>query len=651
MKRALLSLVLVAGLIPAAISQDIERETWAGQPVLHTIDSKYNEESAVIILDKRRMEYVDVKDELAVYKTLHRIIRINDDKGIESFNRVYLPVSDNSDIADIRARTILPNGKIIEVSKENIKDLKEEEEVYKIFAMEGLVKGCEVEFYYTYKRNAGFFGAEIFQGRTPVLEARFDLIAPDRLVFEMRPFNSSVKPLDTLVGQKKWLTVVEKNIQGVEEEKYSAYQAGLKRFEYKLAYNTSRTTKDRLFTWDELAKRVFSNYTTVSDKETKRTNDLVGDMKVKDLSTELEKITAVEHYLKTKFTTREDIGGEDAMNLEKVIKSKLASYVGIVRLYSAIFRQLGIAHEFVLAGDRNKFTVEKNFENWNNTDNALIYFPSLKKYMAPTLSEYRFPWIDPNWGGTNAFFCKSTTIGEYSTAFGEVRMIQLEDYSKSMSNIDAEVSLSKNLDTVLVSISQIYAGYPAATYRAIFNYNSEENIKLVTKEMIKFGTNSENVISSKVENKDFESYNQNKPFILSAVVKASELMERAGNKLIVKVGDIIGQQVEMYQEKPRQFPMEIDFPHVLERHIRFTIPEGYSIKNLDDIKISHVVTEKGQPTVGFTSTYVLEGNVVKIHIMEEYRKTSYPLSQFEEFKKVINAAADFNKVVLVLEKK
>ena len=107
----------------------------------------------------------------------------------------------------------------------------------------------------------------------------------------------------------------------------------------------------------------------------------------------------------------------------------------------------------------------------------------------------------------------------------------------------------------------------------------------------------------------------------------------------------------MYQEKPRQFSMEIDFPHVLERHIRFTIPDGYTVKNLDDIKISHVVTEKGQPTVGFTSTYILEGNVVKIHIMEEYRKTSYPLSQFEEFKKVINAAADFNKVVLVLEKK
>ena len=169
--------------------------------------------------------------------------------------------------------------------------------------------------------------------------------------------------------------------------------------------------------------------------------------------------------------------------------------------------------------------------------------------------------------------------------------------------------------------------------------------------MIKFGTNSENLVSSKMENEDFESYHDNKPFILSATVKASELVEKAGNKTIIKIGDIIGPQVEMYQEKPRQFPMHIDFPHILERKINFTIPDGYTVKNLDDLKISHTYQENGQTTMGFSSSYQVAGNVVKITILEEYRRTYYPLSQFEDFKTVINAAADFNKVALVLEKK
>jgi hypothetical protein len=170
-------------------------------------------------------------------------------------------------------------------------------------------------------------------------------------------------------------------------------------------------------------------------------------------------------------------------------------------------------------------------------------------------------------------------------------------------------------------------------------------------EIVKFGTKSENIVSSKRENDDFESYWQNKPFILTATVKASELVERAGNKTLVKIGDIIGPQVEMYQEKPRQFPMNITYPHVLERKIKFIIPDGYTAINPDDIKIKHVYQDKGQTTMGFASDYTMEGNTITITILEEYRRTFYPLSQFEDFKKVINAAADFNKVVLVLQKK
>ena len=107
----------------------------------------------------------------------------------------------------------------------------------------------------------------------------------------------------------------------------------------------------------------------------------------------------------------------------------------------------------------------------------------------------------------------------------------------------------------------------------------------------------------------------------------------------------------MYQEKPRQFPMEIEFPHILARKIKFTIPAGYIVKNPDDLDIDHTYQENGQLTMGFVSSYKIEGNTLVITILEEYRKTNYALSQYEEFRKIINAAADFNKVALILEKK
>ncbi len=629
----------------------IEMESWSDKPALHTIDKKYENESAVILLDTRRIEYVDdTKGNVISFKTLHKIVHINDDKGIEAFNKVYLQVSDNADIVDIKARTILPNGKVVILDKNNIKDLKEEDRQYKIFALDGLQKGCEVEYYYTYNKNTSFFGREILQMHMPVLSAKLEIISPDRLGFELKTFNSNSIPADTLLGDKHHLWVSMNNLAATEDEKYANATANMARVEYKLSYNSSKSKTERLFTWDELAKRIYSNYSSFTPKELKLTESLIEEKKWASLGSNKEKIVAIENYIKKNIGTREDIDGDDAENIEKILKNKIASHRGIIRLYTLLFNKLAIEIEFVLTGDRSDFTLDKKFENWNNCENSLIYFTSERKFLAPTVATMRYPWIEPNWGNAYGVFCKGTVIGTFSTAVAEVKQIVLEDYTQSSSNIDAKIELTPSLDTLVLNTSQIYRGYAASTYRAIFNFASDEEQKRYLKEIIKFGANSENILSSKIDNKDFESYSDNKPFVLNAVVKASELVEKAGDKVLIKVGDVIGRQVEMYQEKPRMFPMEFPYANTQERKIELTIPEGYKIKNINDLAIKNTYEDNGQLTMGFVSAYKQEGNKVIINIREEYRKTFYPLSQYEDFKRVINSAADFNKVVLVLEK-
>lgn len=657
MKRTLL-LSLITLMACAVYSQQpkIITETWEANPTIHKIDKKYDNESAVVLLDKRRVEYVDGKEELMVYRTLHKIVKVNDDKGIESFNTVYLGVADNSDIVDIRARTILPNKKIIEVDRKNIKDLKDEDgNQYKIFALEGLEKGCEVEYFYTHKSSTSFFGREVLQGGYPVLEAKVDIVSPQRLVFESRLYNTGSIEAKTdtasLPDEKRIVSVTGNLIDGLEEEKYSNYRANLMRMEFKLAFNKARSSREKLFTWNELAKRVYENYSTYSEKETKRVKNFVESNKWDKLATEQEKISAVENYLKQNIGTREDIYGDDARNLESIIKNKIASHFGIVRLYGAIYSQLGIEYQFVLTGNREDYAIDKTFENWNNSDNPILYFPSQKRYLAPTRLEMRYPFIAPHWGATNGLFCKGTTIGNYTTAIAEIKPVTLENYADSYSNIDAIIKLNPKLDTLYITMKQLYSGYSASYYRAAFNFSSAEEQKNMIKQLVRFGTNSENIMESGVENKEFENYSINKPFVLRAVVKSTELMEQAGSKILIKLGDIIGQQVEMYQEKPRKLPMEIDYPHVMNRTIQFQIPDGYIVKNPDDIKMNIVHKENDAPTMGFVSDYKLDGNLLNVTITEEYRNTFYPLTQYEDFKKVINAAADFNKVVLVLEKK
>ncbi|MBS1934087.1 MAG: hypothetical protein JST96_08805, partial [Bacteroidetes bacterium] len=273
------------------------------------------------------------------------------------------------------------------------------------------------------------------------------------------------------------------------------------------------------------------------------------------------------------------------------------------------------------------------------------------KFLAPTRPDFRYPWILPTWGSTNGLFCKKTSLGSFSTAIAEVKKVELEDYHKSFSNIESKIEFDGNLDSLVIDAKQIYGGYTASVYRDIFNLSNAEQKQSVIKDMAKTVSGSEHIIFSEIKNQGFENSNSDSPFVFHSTTKSAELLEKAGNKLLVKIGLAIGPQVEMYQEKPRQQPISLEYPHFEERTIDFKIPDGYIVKNASDLKIEQTYKDKGNISMGFVSAYTQNGNVLSIHIMEQYCSTSYPLSLFDEFKKIINASSDFNKVVLVLEKK
>ncbi len=654
-KIALLSIPIVLLSLQQLHAQGpkIEKETWDEKPSIHTIAAKYSKESAVVVSSKLRLEYVDeAKDEVAEYYTLHKIIHIIDDRGIEGFNKIYLGINEDAEVVDVKARTILPGGKIIALDKNNIKEIKDEKDnVYKIFAMDGLEKGCDIEYYYTYKKPTSYFGREVVQESIPVLQTNLRIISPKRLKFDVKSYNFSTKATDTVINDNR---IAECNVietPGLEEEKYAYYDANLQRIEFKLSYNEVINKTERLFTWNELAKRLYSIYTDYSDKEYKAVTDLVSANGWDKLPDETSKIIAVEKYVKGKFSYNEQLGSKDGNSLEGVLNTKVAGTIGTMRLYGAIFNNLGVVYQFVLAGNREKYLVDRSFENWNNCDYPILYFPAENKFLAPTRPDYRYPWIVATWGETNGVFCKHTSIGTLSTAIADVKNVTLEDYQKSFQNIEARLELNPGLDSIAIDEKQIFAGYAAIGYRDAFNYANADQQKDMIKELTKAFANSENILFSEVLNQDFDAENTNLPLILHTKTKSGELIEQAGNKLLLKIGMAIGPQVEMYQEKPRQAPINMEFAHVEERKLEFIIPAGYTISNPNDLKINQTYIENGQQTMGFVSDYEIKGNVLSIHIIEEYKKTDYPFNQFDQFRKIINASSDFNKVVLVLEKK
>lgn len=624
---------------------------WKATPALHELPAQYANENAVIIMDQRLHTFLpDEKEGLLLYTTLHKIIRVNKEQGVEMFNKVYVPVAYDAEVQEIQARVITPAGKVINLPADKVLDEEEDGRLYKKFALEGVEKGSEVEYIARIKRNASFFGLEVFQSPVPCAEARFTLTIPAYLVFTCKGYNGFEMAADTVIGEQRISYGSCSNIAVVENEKYAQTAQHLKNVQYKLSYNLSKDKDVRLFTWNQLAKNIFDRYSKPEEKEVKAIAAFLKSSKING-ETEEAKIIALEDYLKNNISINEQGIGDDAELIEKIVKTKVASNEGFTKLFALCLQQMDIKYQIVFPSKRDDIPLDEKLENYRLIEDPVFYFPGTGKYLEPTNISFRYPYIQPNWAATKGLFLQNTSIGNFNTAYASFKNIAILPYEQSSHNMEVKLRFNSNLDSVLMHSKQIFTGYGASMYRPAFHFLPKDKIQDFTQELMQSVSNSKNIRNIKVANDAFADGYSNKPLTIEGDISSAELFEIAGNKLLLKIGDVIGPQVQMYQEKPRQLPVSVEYPHALDRKIELTIPDGYSIKNPDDLKF--FITEKAneEGTMGFISTYKIEGQKLLIDIHEYYKETAYSMEQFDAFQKVINAAADFNKVVLVLEKK
>ncbi len=626
--------------------------TLVATPELHTVSKEFITESAVYIKDDRKLELVPVSKGIDFYSSYHKIIRVNDEKGIENFNKIYIPVNSNMELVQIKARAITPGNKIVEVTPDAIKDYKDNNGEFKIFAVDGISKGSEIEYSYTVKRSPFFFGKEVVQGRFPVQESSVEIISPSGIRFEAKSFNAKNEPSEEVDEEKNQRVIrfTATNVASYTEEKYANIRPGLLQVQYKLSYTQNKGMNVRMFTWNELAKDVYNTYNKFSKKEKDVAEDLLKKANIKTAVTDEQKIKIVENYVKNNIKTGEDVEGDDFEDFNKIQRNKIATNKGIGRLMCAMLQEAEVKYEVVIAGDREEYLIERNFENWNHAQNLVLYFPSVKQYIAPSSYLFRYPFIPPSWAGTNGLYCVPVEVGEMKSAMAEVKAIPMMPATRSHHDLETELSFNKEGDTVFVNTKHIHSGYDAAYYKAQFIFLPPDEQKNFLKEMAKNSGKTETIISHELKNKELETTDEDKPFVVDLKLASVDLVESAGNKILLKVGDCIGPQVEMYNERERQFDIEIDFPHFLDRKIVLNIPHGYKVKNPDDLKFNLTYNTGTRTGMSFVSSWKQEGDKLIIDISEHYNQIKWPKTDYGNFVKVINAAADFNKVVLVLEK-
>lgn len=639
--------------LPNEVNAQSKYMQWAEKPVLHNTPEIAKNSSAVVLKDLRLVEYTpNNKDEVEVTSELKRLIKVLDDKGVESFNKIYVRIASGAYDVEVKARAILPDGRVVVVPQDKILDVEEEGKKYKKFAMEGVVTGSEVEYYVKQKFEVFTFGMEYYMfGSSPTEEAWFGLSVPDHLYFDVKGYNGFTVEKDTVIDKQRLTFAHASGIVPFKEEQYSSSDPHIPNVQYKLSYNYAQDKNVRLNTWNNLARNVYNNYHVLSDKESKAIDNFMKQMKLpKNASTE-EKIAFIEHYIKSNIVITDSRISEDADNLEVIVKTKVAREFGAIRLMIGVLEKAGLKTSVVFPSKRDDSPIDESFENFRLLNDVLLYFPETEHFLDPIGLQNRYPVFDPYWGGTQGLFINETEIGGFKSGLYQFDTIPLMPFEYSSTNMETHLKFNKERDSLILDTRQILTGYSAIPYRSIYSFLETERHDDFTKNVVSNISKSDSVHIKKVENKELTNTLKNKPLIISATITSSDLLEVAGKNILLKIGETIGTQVQMYEDKDRQLPIIIQYPHALIRDIELDIPDGFTIKNPDDLRFEVLDGKTIETsTMGFISTYTIKGKKLTVHINEFYKAIYYPKENIDMFRKVINAAADFNKVTLVLEK-
>lgn len=622
---------------------------WNEKDTKIEIPKNYENEKEVILSRNLKIEVVVDKNTAKQYRLIHEKKYINSDDAIERNNKIYIPFGDNENVLITKVRVILKNGKISVLDKKDIKEEVDQEKgmKYNYFAINGLEKGSVIEKLYIIEEAPDLKGNTVkMQDEYPISEFNFELITPAHLVFKTKSYNGLSEPVldEKKFEHKKVLTISEKDIIGLkDDEAYSNRDVKLKLFRYKLDANLYSGQKN-LSNFKEYATTTFELINPVLDKkQEKAITSFCESIPVsKDPQ---EQIWNIENKIKK--TIIYDKYADSKAGLSDIISSKQANSLDIIKLYAAVFKYFKIEQNLVFTSNRYKIPFDKDFESYENLDEFLFYFPNIKKYLTPTEVEYRLPLFPSYLGNNNGLFIKEKIFAGLSMGIGEINFIEIPGTEITHDYMDITADFTKDIENPLITSNMTYGGYSGLNFQPIKDFVSNDQYQTMLKTISENYTLQTEYKTLTTEN-DGTEFIGKKPYKLNLTFDGKEMIQKAGGNYLFSVGQTIGRQMEFYQENKRELPVEIDYPHYYTRKIKIILPEGATIKNLDKFVMNFKTDLNGKTEAAFTSNYSQDKNVVTIENTEFYNIINYPLSSFDQYKAVINAAADFNKIVVIV---
>jgi cellulose synthase operon protein C len=482
---------------------------------LPTIE-KYPNAGAFILLDEANLD-INNSDNFA-YSTLerHRIVKILNRRG-HKYANVTIPYSSTTDISDVNARTITPEGDIISLKLENIyevtlypsfvfySDIKA-----KKFTIPGVEDGCIVE--YKWKKtvpNFTYWDRWSFQNDDPTLISRYKVLAPSEWELKSKPneIDIEVKTENLPAGFKQTYLWEAKNIEAFEYE--------------PMMPPISRSIKSVLFspigmeTWQKL-ENWYVNLLGERHRSTSKIKEFTDNL-VQDCTTPLQKLERIFKFARDNIryvSISIGIGGYQPHFAEEVLHNRYGDCKDKATLLSAMAQSQDIDVELVLISTAQNGLVDTTITShvqfnhviskatisdsiiWMDATEVFCPFGQLPWYDSDRLVVVVNPNKDPIWFKTPEMNRQKNTSekkwlleinkskiesGSFRAIFSGASAMQMRKYFQNMNQKQINTRLSKDIlvrfpnariDSILIdNIGKVDSSF---SYSIKFNTNLKE---------------------------------------------------------------------------------------------------------------------------------------------------------------------------------
>lgn len=580
----LLAVIAVAGATPAAAVFEDWKPVDPTELALKTPTVEKDADAEGLFWEVR----IDDNPDGDLIFTHYLRVKVFTDRGRESQSKIDLPFGNLSgreiQIKDIAARTIKPDGSIVELKKEDIF----ERTIVKVsglkvkarsFAMPSVEPGCIIEYRWreVRKKSGAHYLRLQFQRDIPVRRVQY-LIKP--YDYPGLGFNSITMhgPTTQWVKEKNgFFSTTMTNMPAMQEEARMPPEDQVKT--WMLVYyapGDKRPDADKY--WMQVGKDFYEKNKSLikpNDEVKKLAATLIAEAKTDD-----EKLERLYEFCRTKIRNwNDDAAGLTAEEREKLkdnknpgdtLKHGVGSGQDIDTLFAALANASGFDARIALSPDRGDLFFDKSLPNDYFIDprNVAVNVGGTWKFFNPGYNHIPYGMLIWREEGEQALITDPKQPTWVETPMSPPEKSQIKRRAKLKLTEDG---------TLEGEVSVEYSGHFAIDRKEDIDEESETQRVDRVKEEIKEVMSAAELSDIKVQN----VADYTKPLTYTFHIRVPGYAQRTGKRIFIQPAFFQRGVSPLFATAGRKHPIYFSFPWSEDDHVQIELPPGYALDNAD----------------------------------------------------------------------